>query len=206
MRRIVLADACVLAPASVCDTLLRLAAENFFSIRWSAEILDETRRALAGEPFRLTPSQLDYRVREMRRAFPDADVLDYEDELRRVTNKPKDRHVLAAAVAGEADTIATFDTRHFPPGACSPFGITVQTPDELFCRCLKEDPELVNQLLIEQSVALKNPSVTQTEMLRGLYLHAPTFVEALVTDFGVPGLRQLMAILPRRRQTSSAIE
>jgi predicted nucleic acid-binding protein len=202
MRRIELVDACVLIPANVRDTLLRLAAARFFDIRWSAQILGEVRQALAGKPWFLVPSQIDSLLEQIRKAFGDADVFDYEEQLGLATNHPKDQHVLAAAIAGEAHSIVTFNVRHFPPESCSSFGITVHTPDDLFCQCLKEDPDLVNQLLIEQVVALRNPEISQADVLSGLYRQVPKFVEALVTDFGAPELQRLMAVLPPREEGS----
>jgi PIN domain len=181
-----------------------LAAARFYDLRWSAEILAELRRVLASGRRPLTDSQIDYLFAEMRTAFPEADVLQYDDELQQATNHPKDRHVLAAAVAGEADIIITFNVRHFRPDACSPFGITVEVPDDLFSRCLKEDPELLNQLLIEQVVDLRNPRMSQAEVLSRLHRYVPRFVETLVTDFGAPEVRQeLLAILPRRATGTS---
>jgi hypothetical protein len=64
----------------------------------------------------------------MRRAFPEAMVENYEHLIDSMTNHPKDRHVLAAAVAAEANLIVTLDTRHFPPEACDVHGISVRTP------------------------------------------------------------------------------
>ena len=44
----VVLDANVLFPFSLRDTLLRAAAEGFFQLYWSDEILDETTRNLVG--------------------------------------------------------------------------------------------------------------------------------------------------------------
>ena len=42
----------------------------------------------------------------------------------------KDRHVLAAAVRGNVDQIVTFNLRHFPEEAVTPYGIEVVSPDD----------------------------------------------------------------------------
>jgi predicted nucleic acid-binding protein len=195
IRRIVLADACVLVPAPVCDLFLRLADQHFYEPRWSDQILGEMGRAL--RRIGLTQAQVDRRVEAMRRAFPDADVLDYSNQLGLVSNHPKDRHVLAAAVAGEADTIVTCNLRHFPAESCNPFGVVVMPPDDLFCLCLKHDPEMVNQVLIEQAVDTRDPVMSQADILANLYRHVPMFVESFVSDFPQPELQRLLRGLRR---------
>jgi hypothetical protein len=47
-----------------------------------------------------------------------------------VTNHPKDRHVLAAAIRGRADVIVTSNIKDFTSEACEPYDVDVQTPDE----------------------------------------------------------------------------
>ena len=46
-----------------------------------------------------------------------------------MTNESKDRHVLPAAVASEADAIGTFNLRDFPADACDPDDVEVLHPD-----------------------------------------------------------------------------
>ena len=55
----------------------------------------------------------------MQRAFPAAEVKGYEDLIAKMTNDPKDRHVLAAAVKSGARQLVTFnlkDSRLSRPG------------------------------------------------------------------------------------------
>lgn len=94
---IVLLDACVLAPMPLCDLLLRLAEEPaFFIPRWSADILQELSSTL--RKFGYSDQQAERRLIAMRSAFEDAEVTGYECLKGAMTNHPKDRHVLAAAV------------------------------------------------------------------------------------------------------------
>jgi hypothetical protein len=65
----------------------------------------------------LAEEAVTYRIREMRRSFPDAEVRGYETLIASMTCDPKDRHVLAAAVRGDAEALGTFNTRDFPDTA-----------------------------------------------------------------------------------------
>jgi predicted nucleic acid-binding protein len=120
----VVLDACVLYPLPLRDTLLRIAQQNLYTPRWSERILDEVARNLVSDR-RATPEQARKLVDVMQRAFEDAEVpgaaiASLEPSM---LNEPADRHVLAAAVASDAEAIVTSNMRHFPAAACEPFGM-----------------------------------------------------------------------------------
>lgn len=73
----VVLDTCVLVPPTLADTTLRIAESGTFGVRWSAEILDELDRTMAR--LGATDPQRGHRVAEMRRAFPHAEVRNYDD-------------------------------------------------------------------------------------------------------------------------------
>ncbi|MFF0636579.1 PIN domain-containing protein [Nocardia sp. NPDC004151] len=102
MRRILL-DTCVLYPAHLRDTILRLAEADLIQPLWSADILAELHRNLAArngnDP--CVALQADRLVSILRNCFPDAMVEGYADLVDRMENHPKDRHVLAAALQGK---------------------------------------------------------------------------------------------------------
>jgi hypothetical protein len=66
-------DTCVLYPAYLCDTLLRLAEAETFRPLWSVDVLDELRRNLTEQG--IDPDKVDHRIPDMRRSFPDATTL-----------------------------------------------------------------------------------------------------------------------------------
>ena len=86
--------------AYLCDTLLRLAEASAYRPLWSADVFAELRRNLIGRG--LLP---DRGLGQMSRSFPDALVTGYESLVDGMTNHPKDRHVLAAAVRANAEVI-----------------------------------------------------------------------------------------------------
>jgi hypothetical protein len=69
-------DTCVLYPAYLCDTLLRLADASAYRPLWSADVLAELRRNLVERG--IPPEHVDRRIAHMTRSFPDACVAGYE--------------------------------------------------------------------------------------------------------------------------------
>lgn len=116
----VILDACVLAPHPLYDTLLRLAEADLFRPLWSDQILAEVERTQTtklGQP----PPKARRRIQQMRRAFPDALVENFEDLIPAMTNDRKDRHVLAAAVRSGASLIVTANLKDFPRDSLRPY-------------------------------------------------------------------------------------
>jgi hypothetical protein len=61
-------DTCVLYPAYLCDTLLRLAEAEAYRPLWSADVLTELRRNLIERG--LAADRVDCRITQMSRSFP----------------------------------------------------------------------------------------------------------------------------------------
>lgn len=116
---IVLPDANVLVNAPIRDILLRTAEYDLYRLALSDDIIAEMQRALE-KNLRRTRQQTDYLIGEIRRSFEDTFVDGYQDFIDVMTNAPGDRHVLAAAVRAGADSIVTFNLKHFPSSALQP--------------------------------------------------------------------------------------
>lgn len=71
----VVLDTCVLYPAHLRDTLLRLAERGLYRVLWSADIVDELRHNLVESGF--DPVSINQLIVEMGKAFPDAEVVGY---------------------------------------------------------------------------------------------------------------------------------
>jgi hypothetical protein len=181
-------DACVIIPAPLNATLLRAAQAGLYRVLWSDEILEEARRNLVESGLTDEPGAR-RRIAAMRAAFPDALVTGYQPMTQQLPIDAKDRHVLAAAVVGGAPEIVTFNLRHFPRSALSPFGIAAISPDGFLSRLLAERPKVMLEVIVRQAAALRNPPHTPREVLAGIGLHAPRFAAQAqeLLDKAAPG-------------------
>lgn len=102
------------------NILLSLAEAEFFRVRWSKQVLDETQVAiqkyLENKGVSDPSGRAARAIVSMESAFAKAMVSGYEqfmsfgDDL----PDPGDAHVLAAAIKAKADTIVTENLKDFP--------------------------------------------------------------------------------------------
>lgn len=173
-------DANVLYPALLRDVLLSLAHSDLYSAKWSAHIRDEwTRSLLRDRPEKR--EQIQAAVEAMEEAIPDCLVMGYEHLIEGL-NLPdsNDRHVLAAAIAGHADAIITWNEKDFPRDVLDSFGIELQTPDEF----------VLNQIMLRGTIAL-----TAIKAMRERWARPEVSAMALVELFEKRGLPQTAAHL-----------
>jgi predicted nucleic acid-binding protein len=141
-------DADVLYRRHPRNLLVWHALAGLFELHWSERILDETRRHLVernvatfGERRVAAVDRTLGRVTdalEQARAgslVPEAEIAAHEPHM---PNDPKDRHVLAAAVAAGATVVITTNIRHFAADDPASVGITPQTPDEFLTSLLDD--------------------------------------------------------------------
>lgn len=178
-------DTCVLYSATLRDTVLRIAEERAFRPQWSADVLAELRAALVREAG-LEPVRAERVVSQMQRAFPDAEVTDYATLVTAMTCHPKDRHVLAAAVAGGSQVVVTFNVRDFPSESVQPHDLVVVSPDAFLLDQLDLYPARVGRALVAQLTAASRPTLTMGQLLGRLTrAGVPAFAdEARRHEFG----------------------
>lgn len=153
----VLLDASVLYPAYLRDLLLRLAEKRFFQPRWTSQILHEVSSNVKRRQPEDRHDRVDRMVARLSAAFPEAYITGHEDLIPSMTNHPKDRHVLAAAVKDNVDVIVTDNKKDFPLDSYK-IGLTplrLFFREELsaefgvsFCRAFRGQVELLGQSLI----------------------------------------------------------
>jgi hypothetical protein len=174
----VMLDACVLFPNVLRDSLLTLAEHELYRPLWSDAVLAEVRRnVLAKRP--VDTSALDRTLALMDRAFDGANIGGWESLVPGLAlPDPDDRHVLAAAIAGGAQSIATFNLKDFPPEQLEPHHIDAVHPDSFLLSQLDLAPGLTLAALRKQAGRMRKPPMDLSGLLTRLERSgAPGFAE-----------------------------
>ena len=162
--RSVVLDACALVGAGLRDTLLRLAeVPALYAPRWTEGKTVEQTRHLA---------------QQLWASFPETWVQDYRDLIPALSNHEKDRHVLAAAVRCGAQSIVTFNTRHFPSETLHAFDIEILHPVEFLIEQLCLAKSLVAARFSEQATNIGRPVAEQARAFH-LTRSLPRFTHAM---------------------------
>ena len=163
-----LLDACVLYPQTLRDLLLNLARTDLFRARWTELINEEWTRKLLEK----NPGKADRVARTLalvNQSVEDCLISGYEEVIPTLQlPDPDDRHVLAAAIVGQADVIITLNLDDFPPEPLEPFGIEAQHPDTFVAHLIGLDQEVVCAAIRRMRERYKNPPMTAAEYLDSL--------------------------------------
>lgn len=179
----VVLDACVLVPPTLNDTLLRISEGEGFGVRWSSEILDELQRTMIR--MGVDDDAARRRIDAMDSAFPFATVTGHEELVPLMTNDPKDRHVLAAAVRAHVDTIVTANLRDFPEESLDPWEMEVVHPDSFLLNQLDLVPGIVLSAVTRQVADSRRPALTVEQVCGSLArCGVPNFADELRRHLG----------------------
>ena len=140
-------DACTLASVLRRNLLLTLAEADFFRIRWSAPVLEETGRAIAKILVSKGRSQAEAeeiaatQISRMRQAFGEAGVVDFPHltPLVEALPDPDDAHVIAAAVKTQAAAIVTENLKDFPEALLESLNLEVRSADDFIADTIALD-------------------------------------------------------------------
>lgn len=123
-------DACVLYPFHLRNILVQCAFDGLVEARWTDEIHAEWMRNLAANAPDLPVARFVATRDKMKAVLPEADVTGYESLIPQLSlPDPDDRHVLAAAIAGKASVIVTWNLKDFPAASLTPHGVAALSPD-----------------------------------------------------------------------------
>lgn len=142
----VLLDTCVLYPTVMREVLLGAARAGFYTPLWSDRILEEWARAAR----KIGPGgeeQARGEIALTRAAWPAAEVTWKPSlEARLWLPDPNDLHVLAAAIAGNADVIVTMNAGDFPRGTLAEEGLSRADPDGFLLGFYQSRPEVMAEV------------------------------------------------------------
>ena len=177
----VILDACVMYPAPLRSYLLYLAQTGLFRARWTEQIHDEWMRNLLKNRPQLDKRKLNRTKELMNAHFPDCQIEGYESIVDSIhLPDVDDRHVVAAAIRGQAEGIITFNLKDFPDEALKPLGINAIHPDEFLSDMFELSPGNVIQAVQRHRASLKKPPFTVDEYLSSLQKQRlPNFVSLL---------------------------
>jgi predicted nucleic acid-binding protein len=156
MDRLVTAviDACVLYSAPVRDLVIRLAQADLLRPRWTADIHGEWMRSVLSNNPHISRDRLERTRQLMDVAVRDCLVTEHSVLVDSLTlPDPDDRHVLAAAIQGEAEVIVTYNLADFPADALARFNIEVLH--------LKNPPKNVEEFLTTLETAELHQTVAR---------------------------------------------
>lgn len=165
----VILDACVLFPSRLRSLLLYLGRTDLFWARWTADIHEEWIRAFLATYADRTRADAE-RIRNLVDAAGlDPLVSGYRELVPGLTlPDPNDRHVLAAAIAGGADAIVTFNLADFPEDVLRRHDLEAIHPDDfLFCQFELSPPLFLDSVRRDRG-SLRAPPRTPTEYVSDL--------------------------------------
>ena len=171
-RYTALIDACSLAGSLNRNFLLTLAEAEFFRVRWSEPILDETERALVKMFTKRTIDDAAVhaksQINRMKRAFPEALVEDF-DSLQPLCGEIPDQgdwHVLAAALKIQAQAIVTENLKDFPDDVLGPLNLEARTSDDFIADTISLDETRAVFAIRQMRERMKNPPKSADSLLR----------------------------------------
>jgi hypothetical protein len=118
----------------------------------------------------------------------------------------KDRHVLAAAVAGNVELVITSNLRHFDGADLDKVRKQAMSPDQLLCELLATEPTVIHAAMERLVMVMRIPRPWSIPELLGRLAGlghgdaiAPRFAKAAVAKLDIE-----MAVPPERQDTSDA--
>lgn len=178
-RLTVLLDANVLYSKVLSDYLVQARRQELLNLRWSSQIMDEMirnkeeavrRRFASSDERRPRLAAVETLRGYVERAYPDAFIEPSSAHFARFESHPMpdpdDRHVVAAAVAADADYLCTSNVSDFPEPVMTHLGIRRVTPDALLDALTNSYP--VEMVAAHQQVTLWSRSATHRDLLNTL--------------------------------------
>ncbi len=175
-------DACVIFPTVLREILVGVASSGLYEPLWSDRILREWVLALR----KFGPEaqvEAEAQALLLKAAFPRALVREQTAiEACLLLPDPDDLHVLAIAIAAQADCIVTFNARDFPRHILAEEGIARRDPDSLLWELWSQHPDEVGAVVRDVHATAERLSGTMLPL------------KALLKRAQLPKLAKAMAV------------
>lgn len=178
----VFVDTNVLFPFAVMDLMLALTEDGVHEVLWTQALLAEWERVIVREQRRSAASAAAITA-AIREYFADSEVPEHAyipliDQLR--GKDPDDRVHMAAAIAGRAAAIVTWNLADFPAEDLASHGVRVCTPDDYLRDLLDAWPEEVLDSVIRLAGEKRRPPITPVDLTNSLAkAGVPAFAQTL---------------------------
>jgi predicted nucleic acid-binding protein len=178
----VFVDTNVLFPFSVMDLMLALTEDGMHDLMWTQALLAEWERVIVRTQRRSAASAAAI-TSAIREYFADSEVPEaaYAHLIEQMHGKdPDDRVHMAAAVAGRATAIVTWNLADFPAEALASNGVRVCTPDDYLCGLLAVWPSEMLDTVVRLAAEKRRPPMTPEDLADSLSkAGVPAFAQRL---------------------------
>lgn len=170
-------DACSLVSVWRRNLLLTLAEAEFFRVRWSDKVLDETERTIGRlldeRGMADSTSRAKRSIANMKAAFPEALVDDFGLFQTTKYGLPdqNDEHVLAAAIKTQAQALVTENLADFPAAFLAPLAMEARSADDFIADTIALEEGRAVAAINRMRLRLSRPEMTAEDMLRSLEAH-----------------------------------
>jgi predicted nucleic acid-binding protein len=178
----VFVDTSVLFPFSMMDLMLALTEDGIHDVLWTEALLDEWEEVVTRDHRRTRASARSI-TDAIREFFADSEVpvADYSQFVAGMPGSDPDDHVhMAAAIAGGASAIVTWNLKDFPAEALAERGLEVLDPDTYLCRLVEQFPDEVGTTVVRMAAGKRRPPMSTTDVLDALEkAGVPRFVTSM---------------------------
>ena len=183
----VFVDTNVLFPFSVMDVMLALTEDGVHEVIWSQALLAEWERVIVREQRRSAASAAAVTA-AIREFFPECEVPEpaYVHLVADMPGRdPDDRVHMAAAIAGGAEALVTWNVADFPAEESAARGLRVCTPDGYLSDLFDAWPQEVTATVVRLAGEKRRPPLSPEDLV-GLLAKAgaPDFAERLRARLG----------------------
>jgi predicted nucleic acid-binding protein len=183
----VFVDTNVLFPFSIMDVMLALTEDSVHEVIWSQALLAEWERVIVREQRRSAASAAAVTA-AIREFFPECEVPEpaYTHLVAGMPgHDPDDRVHMAAAIAGGAEAIVTWNVADFPAEPLADRGLKVRTPDSYLSDLFDAWPQEVTATVVRLAGERRRPPISPEDLTELLAkAGAPDFAERLRARMG----------------------